>query len=88
MKYFVYFVSIVIMQYRNIGQFIRLKRIALGMSLNNFAISNDIEPAVLSRVERGMQDVKFGVLVKIAQGFKMLVSEFVIEYEKSNFTQN
>ena len=58
------------------------------MSLNNFAISNDIEPAVLSRVERGMQDVKFGVLVKIAQGFKMLVSEFVIEYEKSNFTQN
>lgn len=76
------------MQYKNIGLFIRLKRKALGMTLNSFAISNDIEPAILSRVETGKQDIKFGVLVKVALGFKMTVSELIIEYENSTFAKN
>lgn len=84
MIYFARFVSIVIMQYTNFGKFIRTKRIALGITLNNFAINNDIEPAVLSRIETGKQDIKLGVLRKIANGFEVLVSELIGEYEESS----
>ena len=46
------------MQYDNIGNFIRRKRTLLGKTLNNFAIDNDIEPAILSRIENNKQDIK------------------------------
>lgn len=71
------------MQYNNIGKFIRANRLKLNQTLNNFAINNNIEPAILSRIENGKQDIKLGVLNKIAKGFSLKASELLIEYEKS-----
>lgn len=71
------------MQYDRFGQFIRHKREALTpkVSLNSFAIDNGIEPAILCRVEKQQQDIKLNVIVKIAKGFDMKVSELLSEYE-------
>ncbi len=71
------------MQYDNIGNFIRRKRTLLGKTLNNFAIDNDIEPAILSRIENNKQDIKLKVLVKIAKGFNQSLSEFISEFENN-----
>lgn len=69
------------MQYNDFGSFIRKKRIELGLSLNKFAIQNEIEPAILCRIETKKQDIKLGVLAKIATGFKQPLSAFIKEYE-------
>ena len=39
------------MQYKQIGKYIRKKRTDAGFSLNGFAITNEIDPAILSRIE-------------------------------------
>lgn len=70
------------MQYNKLGKFIKNKRLQTGTTLNKFAIENDIEPAILSRIENLKQDIKIGVLVKIAKGFNMMPSEFLSEFEK------
>lgn len=70
------------MQYNELGKFIKNKRLLTGITLNKFAIENDIEPAILSRIENLKQDIKIGVLVKIANGFNMTPSEFLSEFEK------
>lgn len=71
------------MQYQDLGKFIRYKRKQTGVSLNKFAIDNDIDSAILSRIETQKQDIKLNILNKIAKGFNMLVSEFISEYENS-----
>lgn len=73
------------MQYKELGKFIRNKRKSAGITLNKFAIENDIEPAILSRVENSKQDIKIGILVKIANGFNSTPSEFLSEFEKYKF---
>jgi len=70
------------MQYKEFGKFIRSKRESVGYTLNKFAIENDIEPAILSRIENLKQDIKFGILVKIAKGFNSTPAEFLAEFEK------
>lgn len=70
------------MQYDKIGIYIRKKREAMDMSLNAFAIANDIDPAILSRIETLKQDIKLNVLKKIAHGFEKTAGEFLIEFEK------
>ncbi len=72
------------MQYDNIGNFIKTKRTLLGKTLNKFAIDNDIEPAILSRIENNKQDIKLKVLIKISKGFNQSLSEFISEFEKTN----
>lgn len=71
------------MQYNELGKFIKNKRLLTGTTLNKFAIENDIEPAILSRIENLKQDVKISVLVKIAHGFNMTPSKFLSEFEKN-----
>lgn len=71
------------MQYTNFGTFIRNKRKRTGMSLNGFAIKNDIEPAILCRIEKQQQDVKLGVLIKIAEGFGQNPSALLKEFEET-----
>lgn len=90
MTYFFKFVSINNMQYKNFGKFLKNKRESIKpkMTLNRFAINNDIEPAIISRIENMKQDVKLVVLGKIANGFEMTVSELMDEYEKSEFSNN
>ena len=70
------------MQYNELGKYIKNKRLQTGTTLNKFAIENDIEPAILSRIENLKQDIKMGILLKIANGFNMTPSEFLSEFEK------
>ncbi len=70
------------MQYTELGKFIRQKREALKVSLNEFAFENDVDPAILSRIENLKQNIKLNVLIKIAQGFNQSPAEFLAEFEK------
>lgn len=69
------------MQYTNLGKFIKSKRLLSGESLNRFAFRNDIEPAILSRIENEKQDIKFATLAKIAEGFGLHISDLIKEFE-------
>jgi len=73
------------MQYENLGTYIKQKRSELDISLNQFAFSNDIDPAILSRIENLKQGVKINILEKIARGFDKTPAEFLAEFEKANF---
>lgn len=70
------------MQYNEFGKFIKNKRLLTGSTLNKFAIENDIEPAILSRIENLKQDIKLGILTKIANGFNVTPAELLMEFEK------
>ena len=69
------------MQYTDLGKYIRKKRIEAGFSLNGFAFANDIDPAILSRIENLQQNIKMNVLVKIANGFNQTPASFLTEFE-------
>lgn len=71
------------MNYEELGLYIQKKREKLGISLNAFCIANDIEPAILSRIENLKQGIKLNSLIKIASGFKMTVAEFLTEFENA-----
>jgi len=69
------------MQYDKIGKFIKQKRLAIGLSLNRFAIDCDVDSAIISRIENCKQNVKLNVLEKIAAKFGQTPSEFLNEFE-------
>ena len=71
------------MQYNKLGIYIKNKRRAMGITLNKFAFDNDIDPAILSRIENSKQDIKMGVLVKISRGFKKSPAQFLSEFESN-----
>ena len=62
------------MQYENLGKYIRQKREKIEISLNEFAITNDIDPAILSRIETLKQNIKLNVL-------EQTPAEFLTEFE-------
>ena len=70
------------MKYEELGLYIKNQRIAMGKSLNEFAIENDVDSAILSRIENLKQDIKLTVLRKIAKGFAKSPSEFLSDFEK------
>lgn len=72
------------MLYSNLGKYIRKRREELKSSLNEFAFTNDIDPAILSRIENLKQNIKLNVLEKIAKGFKQTLGEFLMEFEKED----
>ena len=61
--------------------YISNKRNEFNISLNQFAFTNDIDPAILSRIENLKQGVKINILVKIANGFNQTPAEFLYEFE-------
>jgi len=69
------------MQYNEIGKYIRRKRKLTGKSLNEFAVDNDIDSAILSRIENSKQDIKLKILQKIANGFGQTPSKFLADFE-------
>lgn len=71
------------MQYEKIGKFIHKKRLEMQVSLNMFALNNDIDPAILCRIENQKQDIKLKILNKIAAGFGLKTYEFLKEFEES-----
>ena len=72
------------MQYDKLGLYIKQKREKENISLNKFAINNDIDSAILSRIENLKQNIKLNVLVKIANGFNQSPADFLTEFEKSD----
>lgn len=70
------------MKYNILGKYIRKRRELLGLSLNKFAVTNDIDSAILSRIENLQQNIKLNVLEKIANGFGLTPGEFLLEFEK------
>ena len=70
------------MNYENIGLFIKSKRTLSKISLNKFAFDNDIDPAILSRIENLKQNIKLNILKKISNGFGMTPAEFLTEFEE------
>lgn len=71
------------MQYSDLGKFIKEKRENAGISLNKFAFANDVDPAILCRIENKKQNIKLNILVKIASGFGQTPAEFLAEFEDS-----
>ena len=69
------------MQYKYLGKYIKKKRIEAGFSLNSFAFANDIDPAILSRIENLHQNIKINVLEKIANGFNQTPASFLTDFE-------
>ncbi len=73
-----------IMQYNELGKFIKLKRLEKGLSLNKFAISANIDPAILCRIEQLKQGIKINVIENIASAFGKTPAEFLTEFEKTD----
>jgi len=73
------------MQYDKFGKYIKQKRINSKMSLNKFALSIDVDSAILSRIENLKQNIKLNVLVNIANGFGQTPAELLHEFENSDF---
>ena len=71
------------MNYRNLGTYIRKKRESLNISLNEFALMTDVDPAILSRIENLKQNIKLNVLEKIALGFNLTPAKFLAEFENN-----
>lgn len=69
------------MQYSELGTYIKTERKKLNISLNEFALSNDVDSAILSRIENLKQDIKMNVLKKIANGFGKTPAQFLTEFE-------
>lgn len=75
------------MQYKNLGKYIREQRKLANLSLNEFAFNAGIEPASLSNFENAKSGVVFDTIIKIANAFGKTAGEFLIEYEKSKFSE-
>ena len=73
------------MQYhQDISLYIKNKREAKGISLNEFAFNSELEPATLCRYENGKRGISLANLVKIAKGFGQTPSEFLAEFENKD----
>ncbi len=72
------------MQYINLRKFIKKRRLENDISLNSFAFENDIDPAILSRIENLKQNIKLNILEKIAQGFSATPAQFLTEFENDD----
>ncbi|MBP3923942.1 helix-turn-helix transcriptional regulator [bacterium] len=74
------------MDYSLLGKYIHERRKELGLTLNKFAMLNDVEPAVLSRIENNHQGVKIKTLENIVKGFNQTIAEFLSDFEaQDNF---
>jgi len=75
------------MQYRDLGKFIKLKRLQRGISLNKFATEAEIDPAILCRIENLKQGIKINILENIARVFGMSPAKFLDEFEKTSIPE-
>lgn len=70
------------MQYQaRLSKFIRELRESKKITLNSFAIKNGIEPSTLSRIEKGLLELKVSNLEKIAEGFGLSPADFLKKFE-------
>lgn len=69
------------MQYNELGKYIKYKRIELGISLNKFANTAEIDPAILCRIENQKQGIKINILENITNVYNKTPAEFLTEFE-------
>lgn len=74
------------MQQFDLRDFIKIKRLELGLSLNKFAINCELESSTISRIENKKYDLKYPVLEKISKSFGLSPAQFLTEYE--NYCKN
>jgi transcriptional regulator with XRE-family HTH domain len=60
-----------------LGQRIKELREQKGLTLEKLAYENDIAKSTLSRIERGLVDVKYTTLLKIAEGLGIKTKELL-----------
>lgn len=72
------------MQYKDLGKFIKLKRLESGLSLNKLAIEAEIDPAILCRIENQKQGIKINIIENIAHAFGTTPAKFLDEFEKKD----
>lgn len=72
------------MQYKELGKYIKNKRLELGITLNKFAVECEVDSAILSRIENLKQDIKMNVLQKISHGFGVTPAKFLTKFEEEN----
>lgn len=77
------------MQYDNFGLFIKSKRERMypELSLNEFALNIGVDSSTLSKIENQKQGMNKNTMVKFACGFNMLLSDFIREYELSDYSR-
>ncbi len=61
-----------------IGDNIRRIRTELGLTLNELSLLSGIEAANLSRVERGLRDVKISTLAKVAAALRVELPDLLV----------
>ena len=79
---FLLYCIISIMQYDELGKYIKLKREKLGISLNKFAQDADVDCAILCRIENQKQGIKLNILEKIANKFGKSPADFLKDFEE------
>ncbi len=69
---------------KNLGKYIKKKRIEAKWSLNKFAIEVEMESSTLSRNENGKSAISVETINKIAKFYNQTPAEFLADFEKDN----
>ena len=69
---------------KNLGKYIKKKRIEAKWSLNKFAIEVEMESSTLSRNENGKSVISVETISKIAKFYNQTPAEFLADFEKYN----
>lgn len=69
---------------KNLGKYIKNKRIEAKWSLNKFAIEVEMESSTLSRNENGKSAISVETINKIAKFYNQTPAEFLADFEKDN----
>ena len=69
---------------KNLGKYIKKKRIEANWSLNKFAVEVEMESSTLSRNENGKSVISVETINKIAKFYNQTPAEFLADFEKYN----
>lgn len=61
---------------KNFGAYIRLKRTEKGLSITEFANLVETDPAFVSRVERGLKDIKLTTAIRFINALGLPTPDF------------
>jgi len=68
--------------FEKLGLYIKKKRLATGLGLNQFCIEYEISSNTLSQYENNKREPKISKLEKIAKAFNQTLIEFLTDFEK------
>ncbi|MDD2343053.1 MAG: helix-turn-helix transcriptional regulator [Tolumonas sp.] len=62
---------------KNFGTYIRTKRLEKGLSITEFANLAETDPAFVSRVERGLKDIKLTTVIRFLKVLELPLPYFL-----------